>query len=107
MIFYCLIPKLIKLVLWESWLSPLLFNIYINDLIEELEKKFFTKAYADDLMIGLLCQADLHKCLWILQRWSHNNKIEINPNKSGILRVLGKILEIKNVLNIPEVFEYA
>ena len=85
-------------LLQGSWLSPLLFNIYINDLIEELEKKFFTKAYADDLVIGLLCQVDLHKCLWILQRWSHNNNIEINPNKSGLLRVLrrkGKILEIK------------
>ena len=37
------------------------------------------------------------------------NKIEINPNKSGILRILnhnGKLKEFKNDLNIPEVFDY-
>ena len=53
-----------------SWLSPLLFNVYINDLLLELEKNYFIKAYADDLVVGLTNPHDLDECLDIINRWS-------------------------------------
>ena len=97
-------------LLQGSCLSPILFNIYINDLLIKIEMEgFMIKAYADDVVIGLKHHRDLPKCIQILREWGEYNKIEINPNKSGILRILkhkGKLKEFKNDLNIPEVFDY-
>ena len=92
-----------------SWLSPLLFNVYINDLLLELEKNYFIKAYADDLVVGLTNPNDLDECLDIINRWSTKNDIKINANKSGLLRILGwkgKIIDLMNKMNIPEVEDY-
>ena len=92
-----------------SLLSPLLFNVYINDLLLELEKNYFIKAYANDLVVGLTNPNGLDECLDIINRWSTKNDIKINANKSGLLKILGrkgKIRCLKNKMNIPEVEDY-
>ncbi len=59
-----------------SFISPLLFNIYINDLITSLTPiTYDVLAYADDL--AMICQnnEDLLKAMEALQTWSM--KIEL------------------------------
>ena len=72
-------------VLQGSLISPLLFNIYIDDLVVELKKKSFdVLAYADD--IAVICDKNqLDQCIDVLDKWSTVNKIDINRKKSGIL----------------------
>ena len=93
-----------------SWLSPLLFNFYINPLLRELEKdSTWVRAYADDIIIVLKDAKEIDLKLKIVLDWCDNNDIKLNPEKSGVMRLLkrsGKIKGIKNIANIPEVLEY-
>ena len=69
-----------------SMLSPDLFNIYINDLIELLEKANLNPiAYADDLAVMCDGEENLFKAMDIIEKWSGLNDIEVNKKKSGIL----------------------
>ena len=66
--------------------SPYLFNIYINDLVDELDKNAFeVLAYADDLAIICTGYDELINVMNILDKWSMENEIKINKKKSGIL----------------------
>ena len=64
-------------------LSPLLFSIYINSLIEELNEEIngsstgnrTNLAYADDLATLCIGEFQLHKALKILDKWSIDYKI--------------------------------
>lgn len=72
-------------VLQGSLISPLLFNIYIDDLVVSLkENAFDVLAYADDIAI-IADRYQLDKCIDILDEWSLNNGIAINRKKSGII----------------------
>jgi hypothetical protein len=67
-------------------LSPSLFNIMINDLIEELSQEGYeVYAYADDLAVVAQGQVALLKLLDITQRWTEKNKMLINKKKSAIM----------------------
>ena len=71
-----------------SSLSPLLFNIYIDELLEDLENNnLFVKAIADDVVIGVESEKDINKAWIIVKEWWFINKLEVNPKKSGILRI--------------------
>ena len=65
-----------------SLLSPILFNIYINDLIKDLDYiAFEILAYADDLCV--LCQ-DKNELIRVIKRidlWSRENGINVNRKK--------------------------
>lgn len=75
-----------KGVMQGGILSPWLFNIYIDDLITEIQSKCFEiLAYADDLAVICKSPEELYSAMEILERWSMNNDIAINKNKSGIL----------------------
>ena len=75
-------------------LSPLLFNIYINDIFEHIneanpnpvtldEKYFFsTLGYADDLVIFSTTPEGLQKSIDSLQTFCEKRKIEINVKKT-------------------------
>ncbi len=74
-------------------LSPTLFNIYINDLIDELEKtnptpltlknrKISCLMYADDVIILSSSHKGLQDCLDTLTSFCNNWKLSINKSKS-------------------------
>ena len=73
-------------VLQGGILSPWLFNIYIDDLIRDLENKAFeVLGYADDLAIICKSKKELDIVIDALELWSIENGIEVNKKKSGIL----------------------
>jgi hypothetical protein len=70
-----------------SKISPILFNIFINDLLEELGaiSSRIPMAYADDL--GIYCQ-NLEVVELVIQTvndWCLVNSIGINAEKSGVM----------------------
>ena len=77
-------------VLQGSLISPMLFNLYINDLIKELNQNSYEiLAYADDLCI--LCEGinQLLNVLNKIEKWSILNGINVNKKKSGIMILKG------------------
>ena len=80
-------------VLQGSLISPLLFdlyNLYINDLIIELnENSYELLAYADDLAIIVEGRNSLSNVFNILEKWSKLNGIKVNKNKSGLMLIKG------------------
>ena len=101
--------KTTKGLLQGSCLSPILFNFYINPMLRNLEKlNAWCRAYADDIVIAVDNLQDINMYLKVVLEWYIVYEIELNPIKSGILRVLnkaGKIKGIKNIAKIPEVTE--
>ena len=69
-----------------SLISPILFNIFIDDLIRLLgEKAFEVLAYADDVAVICLRESELENVVKVLEKWSLKNKMVINHKKSGIM----------------------
>ena len=74
-------------------LSPLLFNLYINDIVDEInlaskspiilgeKERVNVMLYADDLIILALSEEELQKKMNVLQNFCNNNKLEINEKK--------------------------
>ena len=91
-------------------LSLLLFNIFLNDLMILFKiEGIFVRAYADDIVCIWNSQNKNIKAINIMREWQLRNSMKINPEKSGIMKVLlkkGKWKGIKNSLNIPEVDTY-
>lgn len=75
--------------------SPLLFNIYIDDLIESIEpikvqglpNGFRGLMFADDTVIAANDFNDLKDKLTLVQQWMQSNDMEINPSKCGIMLI--------------------
>ena len=112
-------------------MSPFLFLIYINDLLEKIHKlnedwianapdinsnmfwEFIgqgTKAYADDILIKFYNLRHLRDIIKLIEEWAQENKIEINKGngKSHIMYLnnLDKKLPRYTVANITPVGEY-
>ena len=93
-------------VLQGSLISPLLFDLYINDLIIELNKNAYeVLAYADDLAIIVEGRNSLSNIFNILEKWSKLNGIKVNKNKSGIMVIKGIEEEIE-IEGYPVITEY-
>ena len=77
-------------------LSPLLFNFYINDLIDKLKildlgvninsEKLNILLYADDIVVLAENERDMQSLLDIISEWCNDNKIHINRDKSKVVR---------------------
>ena len=79
-----------------SSLSSLLFNIYIDGLLEALEgNNLFVKAFADDVVIGVESENDINKAWIIVKEWWLINKLEVNSKKSGLLRIAIESVRLK------------
>ena len=93
-----------------STLSPLLFNLFINDLLNIIDLNHITTlGYADDIVWICENMDQVKKSIEIMRAWTLQNRMIVNPKKSGILRILrrkGKWLHYKNWLDIPEVTSY-
>jgi hypothetical protein len=77
-------------VLQGNFFSPLLFNIYIDDLVRELSFPAFDMCgYADDLVSICKDLINLKNCIGILDRWLKKNAIDKNYKKSGIMLLKG------------------
>ena len=80
----------------SSTLSPLLFNLFINNLLNLLEKwGIETRAYADDIAWIWKNVQQWQEAIRIMKSWADENAMKINPIKSGILRILLKKSKIK------------
>ena len=95
-----------------SILSPALFDIYIEDLAEEISLKTGLSFedilfYADDILI--LCQspAQIKKCIEIIERWSELNGMELNKKKSGILPLSSRMRKDIPFMKLEKVFDAA
>ena len=73
-----------------SIISPALFNIFIEDLVEEIAKELEMSIqdillYADDIL--LLCKTipQVKRCIQIIENWSSRNGMKLNKKKSGIV----------------------
>ena len=100
-----------KGVLQGGILSPVLFNIYINDLIIELKQKGASDvcAYADD--IAVICQgrSKLEEIIETTKNWCALNKIGMNNSKSGIMKIKKRTDRRKQnefISEVPVVHEY-
>ena len=94
-----------------SLVSPLLFDLYVNDLIEGLSTEFGQQnvfAYADDVAVLCLGYSDVRSALSLVERWSSANSMELNKKKCGILSVCKKStpLRRKEIAGVPFVAEY-
>ena len=94
-------------VLQGTLISPMLFNLYINDLINELDKNSFeVLAYADDLCVLCDGRNQLNNVIKIIDKWSKLNGIKVNKNKSGIMILKNDIKEKDNIDGYPIIREY-
>ena len=69
-----------------SLLSPILFNLYLNNLIKELNNHAYeVLSYVDDLCV--LCQgkSELLNIIKIIDKWSILNGVKVNKKMSGIM----------------------
>ena len=76
-------------------LSPLLFNLYIDDLIRDMnllnigikidDEKICILLYADDVILIADTEEDLQTLLKCLHDWSERNGLKINKDKSKIV----------------------
>jgi len=83
--------KLERGLLQGSILSPLLFNIFIDDLAQQLTNAYpndplpHCLLYADDIKLNHNNIKDLQNMLDICSTWAENNGMEFNINKSAYL----------------------
>ena len=94
-------------VLQGSLISPMLFDLYINDLINELDNNSFdVLAYAHDLCVLCDGRNQLYNVIKIIDKWSILNGIKVNKNKSGIMILINDIKEKDNIEGYPIIKEY-
>ena len=67
-------------------LSPKLFNIFYDTLIEKIDKlKIFMIAYADDIVIAQTSKIAIRKALKIINEWADEYEMKFNKNKSTLV----------------------
>ena len=76
-------------------LSSIMFNIYVNSLIDDINalnigididnEKLAILLYADDVVLLAENEKDLQKMLDVLYFWCKNNALYVNVNKSKIM----------------------
>ena len=84
--------KLERGLMQGAILSPLLFNVFIDDLAEKITKKFPNDPlphclfFADDIKLNHWEELKLQEILNICSEWAHQNGMEFNEKKSAVLQ---------------------
>ena len=89
-----------------SVISPFLFNIFIDDLLRELEKinqDFWT--YADDIAFGFRNAREFHVKMKIIEEWSIRNGMKINVNKCELM-IVNKVNDLNTQYKTVDVIKY-
>jgi hypothetical protein len=70
-----------------SMLSPLLFNIYINDLAVKLNEEFADSSYfyADEEVLKSIYPSSMERLLAMCSKWADENNMQFNSRKCAIL----------------------
>lgn len=72
-------------------ISPLLANIYLNELDHELEaNNHRVIRYADDLVVMCRSQSEADEVLERLEKWMSANGLELHPEKTGVVNMMEK-----------------
>ena len=90
-----------------SVISPILFNLYLNDLIKELNNHAYEViAYADVLCI--LCQekSELLNIIKIIDKWTILNGIKVNKKMSWIMILKNDANDGNEIEDFPIIKEY-
>ncbi len=67
-------------------MSPKLFNIFYDTLIEKIDNlKFFIIAYADDVTIAVIYDRQIKQVLNEVESWAKKYEMKFNKNKSVIM----------------------
>jgi RNA-directed DNA polymerase len=66
-------------------LSPLLANIYLNELDHLIGEKYRMVRYADDFVILTTCEADAENALAEVKEWMASHQLELHPDKTRIV----------------------
>jgi hypothetical protein len=85
--------------------SPLEFNIYIDDLLDEV-KCYCSLAFADDTCFITEDETQLHQTITTVENWCVRNNMEINKKKSGILIINEDTLDCSKIRGYPVVNSY-
>jgi len=89
--------------------SPLLFNIYFDDLLDVLNIGYICHqagAYADDLVVFCKDYHQLTNAITVLRNWCMMNEITINENKSGIMILNSDKKDSDEIYGFPVVDNY-
>ncbi|XP_063415978.1 uncharacterized protein LOC134697626 [Mytilus trossulus] len=92
-------------------LSSIMFNIYINNLVDDInalniginidDEKLAILLYADDVILMAENEEDLQKMLNVLNTWCLNNELTVNINKSKIMHFRNPaVLQTKCIFSI-------
>ena len=90
-----------------SVLGPILFLLYVNDLLNV--SKFKTTVFADETNLHIshsnisLLQTELSQEMTIVDSWLRKNKLSLNYNKSSYM-IIGNRLSKKNTFNLTSNF---
>lgn len=97
--------------------SPLLFDIFIDDLLDKIGKIIVPRTqykiqgicFADDTLIMARSCKDLNYKLTVLEDWLASNGMEVNANKCGVMVIPNRndnsIVRLGNEV-LPRVSEY-
>jgi len=66
-------------------LSPLLANIYLNELDHQIESKHHMVRYADDFIILTSSETEAEKALTEVTQWMEKHQLELHPEKTEII----------------------
>ena len=96
-----------------SLLSPMLFNVYIDDLAQDLAKTSTCSTipscllFADDIQLLPINLSHAQSMINILESWCLNNGMEINVSKSAFVGTSSWSLNISNnLLPIADSYKY-
>ena len=66
-------------------LSPLLANIYLNELDHLIGEKYCMVRYADDFVILTTSEAEAENALAEVRKWMESHQLELHPEKTRIV----------------------